>query len=774
VSAPGPPAGRRPLSPAQAFAAAVALHRSGRLSEAEQFYRKILEREPDHFGATHYLGLIRTQQGRLDEALALLQKAVALDPQSFEARTNLGIALAGSRRLDDAITEYRRALALQPHYIEAHNNLATALIGLGRHADAVAELQLALAIKPDLAALHNNLGTALAALGRHAEASPAYREAIRLDPDFAEARANLGLSLVAIGRAEEAIGSFEATLTLSPGHAGARANLAMALASLNRHEVAVAHFEAALAGSPGNVELRNNFANSLAALNRHEEAVTQYLGVLERRPDFAEGHNNLGNALAALKRRPEAAAHYQRALALRPGYAEAHNNLGSVLMAEERHADALAHYEQAIALQPGFVDAHSNRGNALQALDRYDEALAAYRAALALDPGSAEAHGGVGIVLETLGQLPAARAAFETAVSIAPDRAEFHHRLSGVKRFTPSDPQLAAMQALERESAALGAEPRMALHFALAKAYDDLGDSARAFHHWVAGNAGKRASIDYDETASLVLMERTAAVFTPELMRRQAGHGDASPVPVFIIGMPRSGSTLIEQILASHSRVFGAGEISDFNAAASSLAEASGQLPAPFPELVADMTATQFASVGAHYIDRVRAKAPTAERITDKALGNFVFVGMIHLALPNARIIHARRDPVDTCLSSFSKLFGSSLSFTYDLAELGRYYRAYDVLMAHWRHVLPAGVMLEVQYEDLVADFEPQATRILSYCGLDWEESCRRFHLTRRPVKTSSASQVRAPLYGAAVGRSQPYRAMMGPLLDALGIERTT
>ena len=374
-------------------------------------------------------------------------------------------------------------------------------------------------------------------------------------------------------------------------------------------------------------------------------------------------------------------------------------------------------------------------------------------------------------MLETLGQLQAARLAFERAVSLAPGRAEFHHGLAAVKRFSAGDPQLAAMQALEQDSATLDTEARIPLHFALAKAYDDLGEPARAFHHWVEGNAGKRAAIDYDEAAALKLLERTAAIFTSQRMRRQAGHGDASPLPVFIVGMPRSGTTLIEQILASHSKVFGAGEITDFNAAATSLAEASGHLPAPFPELVADMTAAQFASVGAHYINRVRAKASTAERITDKTLGNFLFVGMIHLALPNARIIHARRDPIDSCLSCFSKLFAGAMSFSYDLAELGRYYRAYDVLMAHWRHVLPAGVMLEVQYEDLVADFEPQATRILSYCGLEWEESCRRFHLTQRPVKTASSTQVRAPLYRAAVGRSQPYRAMMAPLLDALGIE---
>jgi Sulfotransferase family len=267
----------------------------------------------------------------------------------------------------------------------------------------------------------------------------------------------------------------------------------------------------------------------------------------------------------------------------------------------------------------------------------------------------------------------------------------------------------------------------------------------------------------------LRLLARTADIFTAELMQRQAGQGDFSSVPVFIIGMPRSGSSLIEQILASHSRVFGAGEITDFNAAAASLAGPGGRLPKPFPEIATQMTAEQFRRVGSHYVNGIRPRAPSAERISDKTLGNFLFAGLIHLALPNARIIHARRNPVDTCLSCFSKLFASQMSFTYDLAELGQYYRAYDALMVHWRQVLPAGVMLEVSYEDLVADFEPQARRIVEHCGLQWEEACLRFHTTKRPVKTASATQVREPLYRAAVGRSQSYRALLSPLLDALG-----
>jgi tetratricopeptide (TPR) repeat protein len=773
------PAGRQPVTPDQAFAAAVNLHRAGRVSEAEQFYRKILRVEAGHFGATHYLGLACTQQGKHDEAITLLQKAVASNPASFEALGNLGLALAATQQLDAAVAQYRKAIALQPDYVEARNNLGSALIGLGRHADAIAELEQALAIKPDLAALHNNLGSALAALGRHADAVQAYREAVRLDPKFTAASNNLGLSLVALGRPDEALGIYRTALALTPGDADAHANLAMALAALDRHEEAISHFEAALAARPGNAEAHNNLGNSLAALNRHGEALAHYTKAIQLRPDLAEVHNNLGNALATLQRHPEAVAHYRKALALQPRYAEAHNNLGSALVMLERAAEAEAHHREAIAIRPEFTEAHRGLGDALAALDRYDEAQASFHRALALDPDFPEAHAGLGNLQRTLGRLDEARQTFEKAIALAPRRAEFHRALAEAKRFAASDPQLAAMEALAQEAlaqealaqggATLSTNGRTHLQFALAKAYDDIGDSPRAFQHLIEGNALKRAAIAYDPSETLRLLVRTADIFTSELMRRQANQGDASPAPIFIVGMPRSGSSLIEQVLASHSGVFGAGEITDFNAAAASLAGPGGALPKPFPELAAEMTADQFRRVGSHYVNGLRSKAPAAMRITDKTLGNFLFAGLIHLALPNARIIHARRNPVDTCLSCFSKLFASQMFFTYDLAELGQYYRAYDALMAHWRKVLPAGVMLEVSYEDMVADFEPQAKRILGHCGLEWEEACLSFHTTQRPVKTASATQVREPLYRAAVGRSRSYRALLSPLLDALG-----
>jgi hypothetical protein len=255
-------------------------------------------------------------------------------------------------------------------------------------------------------------------------------------------------------------------------------------------------------------------------------------------------------------------------------------------------------------------------------------------------------------------------------------------------------------------------------------------------------------------------------------MQAKRGGGDPSSIPVFIVGMPRSGSSLLEQILSSHSRVFGAGEIDALQkAVARSLAVAPGTLRS-FSEMVSTVSPDELRRLGRHYIDCVAALAPGADRIVDKMLTNFSHVGLIHLALPNARIIHARRDPIDSCLSCFGLLFADEQSHTYDLAELGRYYRAYAGLMRHWEEVLPDGVMLDVRYEDVVDDIEGQARRVIAHCGLEWEEQCLAFHQTKRPVRTASVTQVRRPIYRDSVGRWRPDKVLLEPLLEALAIAR--
>jgi tetratricopeptide (TPR) repeat protein len=755
-----------PATQARTFELAVAHHQAGRLDQAEQLYRAVLADQPDHFGALHYLGLASMQQNRLDEAEARLRRAVAAGPNSAEALTHLGIALTQLRRFDDAIGSYQRALALDPSNVEAHNNLGATLQMLGRFDEAATEFTAALRLRPGHASVRNNLGVVLSALGRTEEAVAEHEKAVAINPRYTDAQDNLGNALVKLGRHDQALARLYRALDLTPEAATTHNALAAALLAVKGFEEAEVHCIRAIALKPDFAEAHNNLGMAVAALKRYDEAIEHHRRALEFKPGFAEVHNNLGNALAGLKRREEAIAQYQCAIKIKPDFFEAHNNLGHALCGLKRHADAIVHLRKALEIKPDFPEALGNLAIAFTALNRHEEAAGWYERSLAAAPGLADLHAGYGNQLMILGRLDEARRELERAIALAPARTEFYRTLSTMKRFGKGDPQLAAMQALAADMSALGDEERMDLHFALGKAHADIGLHDRAFSHLEAANRLKRGQIGYDEAATLGQFERIAAAFTPQLMRRLADGGDPSSLPVFIVGMPRSGTTLVEQVLASHPQVFGAGEIGELEAAL-----AGSDAASPFPESIGAMTAEQLRRIGADYRNRVAALAPAALRITDKMLANFRFVGPIHLALPNARIIHVQRNPVDTCLSCFFRLFGGELPFAYDLAELGRYYQAYARLMAHWRAVLPEGVMLKVQYEDFVTDFAAQARRLIAHCGLEWDERCSAFYENRRPVTTSSATQVRQPIYRSSIEGWLPYRHGLGPLLDALGIE---
>jgi tetratricopeptide (TPR) repeat protein len=551
-------------------------------------------------------------------------------------------------------------------------------------------------------------------------------------------------------------------LNSNPQSASAHFNTANVLFELKRYEDALASCERALAIQPDFAQALSNRGNVLFKLQRYDQALVSYDQALAIQPDFAQALSNRGNVLFELKRYEDALASCERALAIQPDFAQALSNRGNVLFKLQRYDQALASYDRALAIRPDFAEAHHGRGIVLSTFEfkRYDEALASYDRALAIRPDFAEAHHGRGIVLRRFGRIEEAQPPLEKAVELAPRRVEFVCSFAESRRFVDSDPHLTLIEALARDMGSLSEEDQTYLHFALGKVYADLGHHERSFAHLIKGNALKREQIVYDEAAALAQLERIREVFTAEALRKGRGSGNPSAVPVFIIGMPRSGSTLVEQILATHPKVYGAGELDDFQAAVASLRGLN--------RARTGLGVKELRWIGTRYLERVVAMVPAAKRITDKMPANFRYVGLIHLALPNARIIHIRRDPIDTCLSCFSILFAHDQFFTYDLAELGRYYRAYATLMEHWREVLPLGQMLEVQYEELVTNFEPLARRIVAHCGLEWDDACLEFHKTQRPIWTASVDQVRRKIYLSSVGRWRPHDGLLRPLSEAL------
>jgi hypothetical protein len=374
--------------------------------------------------------------------------------------------------------------------------------------------------------------------------------------------------------------------------------------------------------------------------------------------------------------------------------------------------------------------------------------------AVALRPSDPVLHVNLGILYRDLGRLREAVAEYGTAVALRNDQADAHFHRAEIKTFRVGDPDLAAMEALLARPS-VSARDTIHLHFALGKARDDIGDYARAFAHWAEGNRRKRLEIQYDETATLGAM-RLAAAFDRATIQRLRGYGHPTAQPIFVVGMPRSGSTLIEQILASHPHVHAAGEIGH-------LAAVVGTIPDP-----AKLDGATIQRLATEYLARLPTPPTGKTRLVDKAPTNFLRTGIIHLMFPHAHIVHSVRDPRDTGLSCFSKLFVSGCLYSYDLAELGRYGSSYLVLMDHWRARLPTVSLIDVRYEDLVADLPRRARALIESCGLPWDDACLRFHETRRSVRTASAAQVRRPIYATSVQRWRHYENELAPLLREL------
>jgi tetratricopeptide (TPR) repeat protein len=509
-----------------------------------------------------------------------------------------------------------------------------------------------------------------------------------------------------------------------------------------------------------------NLGNALRELGRLDEAVASYRMALTLKPTLADAYVGLGTIYYHQGMLAEAIACLQRACALDPDMAATHNSLGYALHVQGRYDAARHCYERALALDPRLADAWNNLGFTLQAQGRSEAAIDCFERALGLEPGFAEAANNLGNAQKECGRFDQALASYDRAIAARPDYAQAHFNRADGKTFHAGDPDLEALQRLADASARMPRDDAPHIHFALAKALDDVGETDRAFEQLLRGNALKRATLAYDEATLEAFLLRIRAVFDRAFLEARAGAGHPTMLPVFIVGMPRSGSTLVEQILASHPQVQTAGEYNHLEQAAYRKLDAGP--PGRYPESIRAAAPAVLLDIARDYLARLPPVPEDTIRIIDKLPGNFMHLGLIKAILPNARIIHVSRDPLDTCLSCFSKLFREGQAFSYDLAELGRYYRRYSALMRHWREVLPAGSLLEVSYEAVVADLPAEARRLIDFCGLGWDEQCLSFHRNRRVVATASAVQVRQPLFSSSVGRWRRYAARLQPLVAAL------
>jgi len=715
-----------PLAPGvHEIGALVALVNEGRLAQAEQRARAALATYPDAGMVWKILSVALVRQGR--DARAELRQAAQLLPHDAEAQRNLGAALYDRAQWEEALASFRRVLELQPRDTQSLIEAANALRMLRRADESVPLYRQALQLEPGAREAWNNLGNALLDLGRPAEAADAYRRALDGQPRDAQVLGNLGNALRQLGRFQEAIEVSTRAIALEPGLSMAHNNLGLSLVGLGRRREAVASYRQAVRLNPHSVEALNNLGDALRDLGERREALALHRKAAELDPQRAASHCSVGNLLFDLRRLEEAGASFRRALQLEPRQPRALLGLAAVRRQQGDSAAAEASCQAALAADPGYVDALSLLGELRADRGEFAAAQELFERARTLDPG-----------------LPSVYCSLVTHRKVASADAAW----------------LAGVQALLATELPLG--HAINLRYALGKYFDDLGQYDAAFENYREANElSKRYGSDYERGKLTRRIDRLIESCDGAFMRECRADASVSELPVFVIGMPRSGTSLTEQILASHPAVFGAGEVRFWDGACAAF-EAARERGASGAGVVPGMAQA--------YLARQAALAAGALRVVDKMPANFVYAGLIHAAFPRARIIHMQRHPLDTCLSIYFQNFFNMGPYANDFDNLVHYYREYLRISAHWRSVLPATALLEVPYEALIEDPEGWTRRMLDFLGLPWDARCLEFHRTERVVMTASRWQVRQRIFTASAGRWRNYEQYLGPLRALLEV----
>lgn len=639
------------------------------------------------------------QSGHLDAAEQVYLEILAADARNTRALYMHGMVHMQRGNLSEGIKQLQASLSIDPRQPDALNNLGHALQILQKPDEALINYDRAIALKPDYVNAYFNRGTALHDLQRYAEAADSLEQAIRLHPGYVDAYVNMGNTLQHLQRKEEALRCYATALTLAPA-----------------------------------------------------------------RPDI---HYNRGLLYQDMKRNKEALDCFNKAIALAADFTEAHYSRGWILQELKRHAEALHSFDRAIALKKDHAEAYYQRGLALQQLDRHDEALKSYNQAIALNPDYADAHSYRGYCLMEQGMMEDAKQSLENALKIDPEHIHSYACLALLNAFTEEDAHFNRLNELYTKPSLLPKE-RSALSFAIGKALENKKKYDEAFDAYHEGNLLHYQEHPYSEVENEELLQWTTTFFTPELIKEYAQLPATIPTatdtrtPIFIVGMPRSGTTLIEQILSSHPSLFGAGELTILDRIIQDT-PAIPHNPSNWPDSLA-----QLRNMGKEYLDRAWKLAPDSRYIIDKMPENFRYIGLIHLMLPNAKIIHSMRDPMDSCFSCYATRFAEGNEFSYNLEALGRYYRRYMKMMEHWHSILPPGRILDVHYENNVASPEHEARRLLEYLEMPWDEACLKFFENKRAIKTASLNQVRKPIYSSSVARWKRFEKHLGPLIDAI------
>ena len=676
-----------------------------------------------------------------------------------------GLQQAG--KLGEAERVFRKVIETDPAHAPALHALALLRHRQGRRDEAIALLEQGAHGHDTDAGLFNNLGNMLREAGRGADAAHAYRRAVAQDPGHLSAQFNLAALLLAAGDAGGAQAGYERVLAVAPRDVAALIGLGRALLAQQQGEPAIARLREALALAPDDPGCALAVSQALLAGDRIDDALDVAREALTRWPEDPRLLHALADAQLVVEDFTGAERTLRRLRALVPQDAQALTALVRALAGQLRLDDAIGECDAFIAAWPRAAHAFASKGNALKLAGRLEQAVAAFEQALALDPRHVMAWNNLAQTWVDLGEAAHARECLQRALALDPDAPEALFNLVSTRRNGPQ--HLPEIERIERlaGTAGLSLSDRASLHFALGKAFDDLGEPDRAFAHYDRANACKRRTVRFDAVQFEQWAQGCHDTFTATFFAQREGFGCDSTRPVFIVGMPRSGTTLVEQILASHPQVYGADELTVIDSLANSLPGRLG-VDVPYPRAAASLDAASASALGRAYVDHLATLDAHRARVTDKMPENFFHLGLIAAILPRARIVHCRRDAMDTCFSNFIQLFGDGHYYSYSLDDIAVYYREYARIMQHWHEVLPTPLH-ELCYEELVEEPEAQIRALLASLDLPWDDACLSFHDTRRAVRTASHWQVRQPIYRSARARWRRYARHLQDLAAQIG-----
>ncbi|TAJ94313.1 MAG: sulfotransferase family protein [Gammaproteobacteria bacterium] len=747
---------------------AVAAHKAGDLDAAAPRYREYLARDPANPTALQLLGLLHSQQGEYETAIAYLQESLRRFPQQAEVANNLGIALEQLGRFAEAMERFRQAVTIEPRFSLAWRNIGLGQLRMRNFAPAQAAFKRCLEIDSGDAAAWLGLANTWKRQDLPGKAIPYLQKAIEARPDYAAAHHNLGVCLRLTGQSAEAIKHYRTALQLGLKRPELYQNLGNALMDTGEFDPAIEAYREALARDPESPELRQlltaaeakrqpdasreaelrSLLESYLATRRPQDAVSALVALTHEVPDSLYYFSRLAALLEGMGRVYEAITHYRRLLDLRPDCAAAWFNLALLCKKQRRFADARVAYEQALKLGIDQAEVvYSNLGVLYSDMRQASQAEAMYRRALEENSEYIPAVFNLAGLFEEAGRRDEAMDLYRRILKIDPGYREALTRLAHAQRITPKHTDL--LRALHR-AIAEETDPtaREGLHFALGKAMDDQGLYTEAFAAYREANRiGRTLRPPYRREITEQALSRLIELFNAAWIERNKT--DSKATPVFICGMFRSGSTLIEQVLAGHPEITPGGELDI-------LPWLITQRLSPFPEAATEVSSQSLTVMGSEYLAALHELFPGAHVVTDKRPDNFLFLGVIKAMFPQTRIIYTRRNPLDNCLSIYFQQLGGNLNYATDLGDTAHYYRQHAALMAHWQSCFGKDIFT-VDYDALVVDPEPVLRRLLDFLGLEWNAACLGFTAADNLVKTASVWQVREGLHRDSSGRWRNY-----------------